>query len=248
MVRSPHDAFVSGLVCQPTGIPGQHGARIQLSARQTVCLYVLSRHNAHDPSLIRQLRSWQQFSVLSELPKLKHLRIRSLSNALIFEILKALPNLESLYTEYVMTDQNIEPKPFAASLRHLTIATSIPNRSLAEPLWTWILQLTPRRSLETLQIQTVSMIDVPKEFIQRLAYIHGPILEKFSVGYLAMSASDIADLCTSCPCLEFITCTTNSPAVRSFNCLVCNRLIADDRLAWGQPYLVHATSDICSLA
>jgi len=134
------------------------------------------------------------------------------TNTFAFSVLRALPNLQSLYAYYTATGTYAPLKPFTASLRHLDVATSVPTKALAEPLWSWILQLVPRCSLESLQIQTVSIFEVPSDFTRKLAKLHGATLKRFSVGSMVMSASDIAHLCMSCSGLEYIVCATNSKA------------------------------------
>ncbi|TCD69405.1 hypothetical protein EIP91_007752 [Steccherinum ochraceum] len=148
-----------------------------------------------------------QLAVLSELPKLKHLRVRGLSNAFIIKILEVLPNLESLYTEYLIASHGRNHPPFKTSLKHLTVATCIPNQAFAEPLWEWILQVLPRPSLETLHIQTVSPITVPRKFLRDLTKIHHDTLQEVNVGRMEMTADDIAYLCTTCPNLQSVSCS-----------------------------------------
>ena len=134
--------------------------------------------------------------------------------------MKILPNLESLRTTYVLEDRAVTPPSFSTSLRHLDVGVSLIPGPLAECFWSWLLLLLPRTSLETLHIQSASQaIEVPGAFLSNLTKVHGAVLKSVDVGYLTMSASHIAELCATCPGIEYIGCTVSSPAVRVMWCV-----------------------------
>lgn len=152
--------------------------------------------------------------MLSELRNLRHVRIRG-ANTFAFFVLQALPNLESIDTQYTAARTEISTRPFTALLKHLVIHTTVPTSPLAAYLWKMIMQLAPRCSLETLKIQTASTkIGVPSHFVRELAEIHGSTLKRFSVGTMFMDASDIGHLCRTCPKLEYISCAVEFASVR----------------------------------
>ncbi|THH27811.1 hypothetical protein EUX98_g6379 [Antrodiella citrinella] len=158
----------------------------------------------------RITRQDEELALLSALRNLRHVQIRR-PNAFAFSVLEALPNLESMDTQYTATRTETSTRPFTASLEHLTIQTDVPIGSLAAHLWKLIMQLVPKCSLESFEIRTsTTRIGVTSDFVRELTEIHGATLKSFSVGYMYMDASDIAHLCKICPKLEYLACSVHA--------------------------------------
>lgn len=91
-------------------------------------------------------------------------------------------------------------------------------------LWGWILDLVPKRGLETFKLYAFTInswhMSVPRMFILDLARIHGNTLKDFLVGETPLTLTDIECLCSMFPNLETLVCAVASPDVVSFQLMI----------------------------
>lgn len=165
--------------------------------------------------------------MLSQLPKLKDLRLKGAPATAIPTILTYLLNLRSLDTEYpgahyARTNRSILnglPPPPLPALRRLTVRTSSIDSLGPQKLWSWIRELVPQPSLETFKLHAFttnpSNTTIPRWFILDLSVVHGETLKHFMVGDTQLTLEDIACLCSKFPKLETLVCSVASPDVVS---------------------------------
>lgn len=165
--------------------------------------------------------------MLSQLPKLKDLRLKGAPATAIPTILTYLLNLRSLDTEYPgahygRTNRSILnglPSPSLPALRRLTVRTSSIDSLGPQKLWSWIRELVPQPSLETFKLHAfttnLSNTTIPRWFILDLSVVHGETLKHFMVGDTQLTLEDIACLCFKFPKLETLVCSVASPDVVS---------------------------------
>jgi hypothetical protein len=161
--------------------------------------------------------------VLSQLPKLKDLRLRGAPAIAIPTILTYLPNLRSLDTEYPgahtarvyrpSSDTLLSPPPRPV-LRSLTVrASSMDN------FYQWIRDLVPHPGLVNFKLHTFTFhlwhTTIPRMFIINLARVHGDTLKHFIVGEAQLTLRDIECLCSMFPKLESLVCAVASPDIVS---------------------------------
>ncbi|RDB25218.1 hypothetical protein Hypma_007471 [Hypsizygus marmoreus] len=169
-------------------------------------------------------------SVLSQLPKLRDLRLKGAPAGSIPTILTYLLNLRSLDTEYPgsyynnrvnrsYSNDNLLPPPPLPVLRHLTVRTTSIDSFGPQKLWSWIRELVPMPGLETLKLHAFTInaghMSVPRMFILDLARIHGNTLKHFMVGEAQLTLKDVECLCSKFPNLETLVCSVASPDVES---------------------------------
>ncbi|KAG5646222.1 hypothetical protein DXG03_004048 [Asterophora parasitica] len=163
--------------------------------------------------------------LLSQLPKLKDLRLKGAPATMIPTIMAYLLDLRSLDTEYPGSyssrrhgDEDIH-RPAFPSLRELTVRTSSIDSFGPLKLWGWIRALVPKPGLETLKLHAFTInsghTSIPRMFILDLAVVHGETLKHFMVGETQLTLRDIECLCTKFPKLETLVCSTASPDIQS---------------------------------
>lgn len=151
-------------------------------------------------------------SVLSQLPRLRALRLKGAPSAAILEILTFLPHLEMLDTEYfgAAALSRYDDVP-VARLRELTVRTSSVHIQGFQQLWPWIRRLTPRASLESFTLNAFSTQGeafVPRAFLLDMAQTHKDTLRHFTADSTQMTLKDIECVCTVFPQLETLACST----------------------------------------
>jgi len=169
--------------------------------------------------------------VLSQLPKLKDLRLKGAPAAAMPTILTYLLDLRSLDTEYPGTyyhrapwrsSNTVSPPPPFPALRELTVRSSSFDSGGPINLWDWICELVPNPGLETFKLHAFTTnrdmgyhTDIPRIFLLDLARVHGATLKHFMVGDAQLTLNDIAYLCTTFPHLGTLVCSTASPNIKS---------------------------------
>ena len=160
-------------------------------------------------------------AVLSQLSRLRDLRLKGAPSSAIPYILTSLPALVALDTEY------LRPSPPRSSdrdaplplLRRLTVRTSSVDLQGPAQLWSWLCALTPRPSLETLTLNTFStagQTNIPRGFLLSLARRHASTLRKFLVNMTQLTLEDVQCICELFPLLEELSCAVAShDAVRT---------------------------------
>ncbi|GLB37833.1 putative F-box-like [Lyophyllum shimeji] len=172
-------------------------------------------------------------SVLSQLPKLKDLRLKGAPAAAMPSILTCLPGLRSLDTEYPgayyhrrpsarATTDGISPPPPFPALRELTVRTSSMDSDGPTNLWSWIRELVPKPGLETFKLHAfVNNRDmgyhtgIPRIFLLDLARVQKTSLKHFMVGDASLTLNGVAYLCSEFPNLETLVCSTASPNIKT---------------------------------
>ncbi|KII95594.1 hypothetical protein PLICRDRAFT_48541 [Plicaturopsis crispa FD-325 SS-3] len=153
---------------------------------------------------------------LSQLPKLRELRVKGASSAEIPLLLSKLPTLAALDTEYIsprMGQLNVAYRhtPHNSSLQHLTVRTSSMDTIGAQSVWHWIQSLVPGpcASLESFVLHAFTVqgqLRIARSFILNLAEVHGACLRKFAAGTTLATMDDIECICTMFPLLEELVC------------------------------------------
>lgn len=168
-------------------------------------------------------------SVLSQLPKLRDLRLKGAPAVAIPTILSYLLHLQSLDTEYPGAHSarvrrfpsdavlSLPPHPV---LRSLTVrTTSIMDSLNPNSFFQWIRELVPKPGLETFKLHAFTFrpgdTNIPRMFIIDLARVHGDTLRHFIVGEAQLTLSDIECLCSMFPKLESLVCAVASPDIVS---------------------------------
>jgi hypothetical protein len=161
--------------------------------------------------------------VLSQLPKLKDLRLRGAPAVAIPTILTYLPNLRSLDTEYPgahtarvhrpSSNASLSPPPRPV-LHSLTVrASSVDN------FFQWVQELVPKPGLENFKLHTftfhLGQTNIPRMFIINMARVHGATLKHFIVGEAELTLTDIECLCSMFPKLQSLVCAVASPDIVS---------------------------------
>jgi hypothetical protein len=160
-------------------------------------------------------------AVLSQLPRLRDLRLRGAPSSAIPDILSLLPALVALDTEYLGSglyrrlDQDA-PLPL---LQRLTVRTSSVDLQGPVQLWTWLYALAPRPSLEFFTLHAFSTsghTNIPRYFLLSLARTHGETLRRFLVNMTQLTLEDVQCVCELFPRLEELSCAVASrDAVRT---------------------------------
>jgi hypothetical protein len=160
-------------------------------------------------------------AVLSQLSRLRDLRLKGAPSSAIADILTSLPALVALDTEYLRpspprpSDHNAPLPP----LRRLTVRTSSVDLQGPAQLWSWLCALTPRPSLETFTLNTFStagQTNIPRGFLLSLARKHADTLRKFLVNMTQLTLEDVQCVCELFPRLEELSCAVAShDAVRT---------------------------------
>lgn len=169
--------------------------------------------------------------MLSQLPRLKDLRLKGAPSTSIPTILTFLPNLQSLDTDYLLSGsyyprrhqslpgESAYSAPPMPALRSLTVRTSSMDTMGPQKLWGWIRELLPEPSLETFRLHafTINMgqTSIPRMFILDLAVVHKHTLKHFIVGDAHLTLKDVECLCSKFPRLETLACSVASPDVVS---------------------------------
>lgn len=147
-------------------------------------------------------------AVLSQLPRLKDLRLKGAPASSIPTIISFLPDLRSLDTEFLLGSQFLRRQQFLGTgsppssaglpvLVSLTVRTSMDTQR-AQSLWEWMKELVPRPGLETLKVYAyrTSMVhfSLPRMFLLEMALLHGDTLKHFIAGDVQLTLADV------CPC------------------------------------------------
>ena len=160
--------------------------------------------------------------MLSQLPRLRDLRLKGVSSGVIPEILTSLPALVALDTEYLRRGllsswYRDAPLPL---LQQLTVRTSSVDLQGPVELWAWLSVLTSRPSLESFTLHafsTAGQTSIPRGFLLSLAQRHADTLRQFLVNMTQLTLEDVQCLCELFPHLEELSCAVASPdVVRSF--------------------------------
>lgn len=160
-------------------------------------------------------------AVLSQLSRLRDLRLKGAPSSAIPDILTSLPALVALDTEYL---RPCPPRPLDRDaplplLRRLTVRTSSVDLQGPAQLWSWLCALTPRPSLETFTLNTFStagQTNIPRGFLLSLARRHADTLRKFLVNMTQLTLEDVRCVCELFPLLEELSCAVAShDAVRT---------------------------------
>lgn len=149
-------------------------------------------------------------SVFSHLAHLRSLRLKGAPTSAILEILRILPKLESLDTEYFGSGISHWPIEPVARLRELTVRTSSIDVQGPQLLWSWIRQLLPFPSLESFTLNAFSTqgdAPLPRRFLLDMAKTHGTTLKHFNVSSALLTLEDVECLCTIFPALETLSCS-----------------------------------------
>ncbi|KAI0254425.1 hypothetical protein BJV78DRAFT_917833 [Lactifluus subvellereus] len=159
-------------------------------------------------------------AVLSQLPRLRDLRLKGAPSSAIPDILTSLPALVALDTEYLGSglcrrlDQDAPLPP----LKRLTVRTSSVDLQGPVQLWAWLSALTPHPSLESFTLyafSTAGHTNIPRYFLLSLARRHGESLRKFLVNMTQLTLEDVQCVCELFPRLEELSCAVASRDVES---------------------------------
>ena len=160
-------------------------------------------------------------AVLSQLPRLRNLRLKGARSSAIPEILASLPDLTALDTEYLgpgLLYPLDRDAPFPL-LQRLTVRTSSVDLQGPVQLWAWLRALTPRPSLESFTLNafsTAGQTNIPRDFLLYLARRHANTLRQFLVNMTQLTLEDVQCVCELFPRLEELSCAVASyDAVRS---------------------------------
>lgn len=125
-------------------------------------------------------------------------------------MLVVLPDLIELDAEYYGSSiEDYEAGPPTASLRSLKVTTMAVDAGPQE-MWSWILQLIPRPSLESLTVQAFSAqsrMEMPDTFLAHLSTMHGITLRELRVDKVILSPVALAHACSQFPNLELLSCS-----------------------------------------
>lgn len=166
--------------------------------------------------------------MLSQLPKLKDLRLKGAPAIAIPTILTYLLHLRSLDTEYPgahtarvrrpSSDALLLP-PARPVLRSLTVRTSSMDSLGPNNFFQWVQELVPNPGLETFKLHAFTFrlghTNIPRMFIINLGRVHGNTLKHFIVGEAQLTLRDIECLCSMFPNLETLVCAVASPDIVS---------------------------------
>jgi hypothetical protein len=159
--------------------------------------------------------------VLSQLPRLRNLRLKGARSSAIPEILASLPDLIVLDTEYLgpgLLYPLDRDSPFPL-LQRLTVRTSSVDLQGPVQLWAWLRALTPCPSLESFTLNafsTAGQTNIPRDFLLSLARRHENTLRRFLVNMTQLTLEDVQCICELFPHLEELSCAVASyDAVRS---------------------------------
>ncbi|OCH93519.1 hypothetical protein OBBRIDRAFT_790230 [Obba rivulosa] len=149
-------------------------------------------------------------SVLSYLPRLESLRLKGAPSNAILEILTILPNLVTLDTEYLESGvMRYTDKP-VASIRELTVRTSSVDVQGPVQLWTWLLRLLPRPSLECFTLNAFSTqgeATCPRQVLIELAKTQTDTLRHVYIDSVQMTLDDVTCLLMKFPNIETLSCS-----------------------------------------
>lgn len=150
---------------------------------------------------------------LSHLPHLRSLSLRGMrgpSTGRIKDILALLPHLVDLDVEYYgSSGSSSDGEQHLPALRSLKVHTSAVDAGPQE-IWSWILQLVPQTSLESLTVQAFSAqsrMEMPSAFIASMSSIHGETVRELNVDQVIMSAEVLGYACAHLPVLENLSCS-----------------------------------------
>ncbi|KZT72406.1 hypothetical protein DAEQUDRAFT_664356 [Daedalea quercina L-15889] len=151
-------------------------------------------------------------SVFSHLKHLRSLRLKGAQTSAIPELLRILPHLETLDTEFRDFGSGVAHYPIqpVARLRELTVRTSSMDVQGPQMLWSWIRQLLPFPSLESFTLNAYSTQDeapLPRRFLLDMANMHKTTLKHFNVSPSLLMLEDVECLCTIFPALETLSCS-----------------------------------------
>jgi len=165
-------------------------------------------------------------AVLSQLPKLKDLRLKGAPAIAIPTIITYLLHLRSLDTDYpgAHTARVVRHSPEALLsppprpvLRSLTVRTSSMDSLGPHNFFQWVRELVPNPGLETFKLHAFTFrlghTSIPRMFIIDLARVHGDTLKHFMVGEAQLTLKDIECLCSMFPKLESLVCAVASPDI-----------------------------------
>lgn len=168
--------------------------------------------------------------VLSQLPKLKDLRLKGAPAIAIPTILSYLLHLQSLDTEYPGAHTALMRRPSPSAilspqprpvLRNLTVRTSSMDN-----FFQWVRELVPNPGLETFKLHAftvgLGLTNIPRMFIINLARVHENTLKHFIVGEAQLTLKDIECLCSMFPKLESLVCAVDSPDIGSIKDVVAS--------------------------
>ncbi|KAF9012694.1 hypothetical protein BDQ17DRAFT_1344458 [Cyathus striatus] len=150
------------------------------------------------------------YPVLSHLPQLRELRLKSIRAEMIPRILQNLPNLHTLDTEYLLSNTfhpPAAPTVHFPALKNLTVRTSSVDTTGPKGLWNWILDILPHPGLETFTLNMFTVSGhavVPGSFIMDMAARQGDTLLEFSVGDAVLGLEELEGLCIDVKGLEKI--------------------------------------------
>lgn len=146
------------------------------------------------------------------------MQIKRFCDTIVLALLHTLPGLESLNTKYIATgtplDFALDTPPLVTSMRHLTIEASTVDIRSTDRFWRWIHKLVQVCSLESLALQVEVTERMTGEFVWWLTRIHGAVLKRLDVQKFMISALDMKHICSSCPSLEYVSCSIEFTAVR----------------------------------
>lgn len=154
-------------------------------------------------------------AVLSQLPRLRNLRLKGARSSAIPEILASLPDLIALDTEYLgpgLLYPLNRDAPFPL-LQRLTVRTSSVDLQGPVQLWAWLRALTPRPSLESFTLNafsTAGQTNIPRDFMLSLARRHANTLRQFLVNMTQLTLEDVQCVCELFPHLEELSCAVAS--------------------------------------
>ncbi|KAI0261279.1 hypothetical protein BC834DRAFT_897066 [Gloeopeniophorella convolvens] len=155
-------------------------------------------------------------AVLSQLPRLRDLRLKGAPSSAIPDILASLPALVALDTEYLGPGllRPIDRDATLPLLRNLTVRTSSVDLQGPVQLWAWLRSLIPRASLESFTLNafsTAGQTSIPRHFLLALAHTHANTLRQFLVNMTQLTLEDVECVCTLLPRLEELSCAVASP-------------------------------------
>ena len=165
--------------------------------------------------------------MLSQLPKLRDLRLKSAPATAIPGILTYLLHLRSLDTEYPGAHTTRMRRPSSNELlspaarpvlRSLTVRMSSMDSLDPHDFFQWVQDLVPNPGLETFKLHVFTLRlehTIPRKFIINLGRVHGNTLKHFIVGEAQLTLGDIECLCFMFPKLESLVCTVAGPDIVS---------------------------------
>ncbi|KAH9975540.1 hypothetical protein BGW80DRAFT_1297730 [Lactifluus volemus] len=154
-------------------------------------------------------------AVLSQLPRLRDLRLKGAPSNAIRDILASLPALVALDTEYLGSGlgRRLDEDAPLPLLQRLTVRTSSVDLQGPLQLWGWLYALAPRPSLESFTLyafSTAGHTNIPRYFLLSLARRHGETLRQFLVNMTQLTLEDVQCVCELFPRLEELSCAVAS--------------------------------------